>query len=59
MLLNKVNELQLNEIRQLMDILCRIAYCNVKEDEEVNDCAVLQDEINMLVQKELASSHIR
>uniref|UniRef100_A0A1B6D3Q6 Fanconi anemia group D2 protein n=2 Tax=Clastoptera arizonana TaxID=38151 RepID=A0A1B6D3Q6_9HEMI len=58
MLLNKLNELQLNEIRQLMDTLCRIAYFSDDGDEDINDCVVLQDEIHMLIQKQMASSQL-
>lgn len=55
-LLNKLNELSLQEARQLMDMLCSIAYSAESEDNLFSsDCEVLKDELNMLVQKQFSS----
>ncbi|XP_075238218.1 fancd2 [Lycorma delicatula] len=55
-LLNKVNELGLNEARQLLDMLCRIAYSSDDDDiSSSSDCEILQSELNMLVQKQFSS----
>lgn len=59
MLVNKLNELQLSEVRQLMDILCHIAYTSLDEDTGSNECSALEDELSMLVQKQLGSSQLR
>lgn len=56
-LLNKLNDLALSEVCQLMDVLCNIAYS--EQDSSSSDCSILQDEINILVQKQLASSQLR
>ncbi|XP_054265883.1 Fanconi anemia group D2 protein homolog [Macrosteles quadrilineatus] len=56
LLLNKLNDLALSEVCQLMDILCHIAYS--EDDESSENCTMLQDEINILVQKQLASSQL-
>ncbi|XP_039275452.1 Fanconi anemia group D2 protein isoform X2 [Nilaparvata lugens] len=51
-LLNRLDELALSEARQVMDMLSQIAYSN---DDDVTDCTALQDELNMLVQKQISS----
>lgn len=56
-LLNKLNEIGLNEVRMLMDTLSRIAYSSVSDDVNT-DCYALQDELNMLARKQLASSQV-
>ncbi|KAG8323520.1 Fanconi anemia group D2 protein [Homalodisca vitripennis] len=56
LLLNKLSDLALSEVCQLMDILCHIAYS--EDDISLSDCSILQEEINILVQKQLASSQL-
>ncbi|RZF48297.1 hypothetical protein LSTR_LSTR010260 [Laodelphax striatellus] len=51
-LLNRLDELALSEARQVMDMLSQIAYST---DDDVTDCSALQDELNMLVQKQISS----
>lgn len=57
LLLNKLNDLALSEVRQLMDILCHITYSDGNSPSAEH--SILQDEINILVQKQLASSQLR
>lgn len=55
-LLNKLIDLPLNDVEQLMDILCGIAFAS--NNEEMDTCG-LKDDITLLIEKHITSSNLK
>ncbi len=55
-LLNKLTDISLNDVLQLMDMLCFIAF---SEQEGNLNTSLLKDDITKMIEKQIASSNIK
>lgn len=56
MLLNKLMDLPLKDVQQLMDMLCCIAFTETNNE---TDTMLLKTEITTLIEKQISSSNIK